>query len=685
MSKSPTAPARGTSFAFDSTRLYPTVPAPRQPNSSSTWGLLDFNSIDEFVDELFRHAVEVCRILCPNYWTANRNLFSVSAKTPEDLAQTIMAKTWVPRYAKLIREDPSDFTIDGFRKRFFVAAQRVCRIENRYQRAGLRHMEENWMIDLDDAVQRGMEPQYTSSSVNFNEVTLSPNGQRVLLLKQVLNSMQDVRRSLLPHLGKEAVDIAISEVTRTFNLKESTTPMSLEWKQLMLSIKELPPMNASQREELIEELVETPVSERKSLRSRLVQGYFSTAIEVASKEGVGRWKADRLVTRLTKALNLAIIDWCKERDAWEPEERLNEIRIRAFEEYKAIGQVVDPEELKDIWRKIRMSAIGEAPLSDSELTRLQALHDNMQAAVKNQEGFIVARVNKETKNDPTNRRLIVDMAIAVRKTLHAPGIDDQYEVIDQADVAAAQDDILRGRVAGTVVSKSYGALAAEFMDTLPVDSQAAIYSDLINGGLNVRPLSPEEGAIRLKALVNNSRSMLGADYRILAEFLDIHINSASSPVVILRLAHEKIATTPGIEIPEYVKQVLEALQDAVFNPTSVNAGMDTVLRSVREEPVSDLATDDKCLSELCAINVQRRSDNEIEIFPVRLGATALYAALNAKALWHQWLRERGIEARLEAPPSGGGGKILISGAFVKTLSMGEAAEIFMGVVRFLRS
>lgn len=644
-----------------------------------------FANLDEFIDELFRHAAEICRILCPTYWNANRNLFAVSAKTPEDLAQTIMAKTWVPRYAELIRQDPLDFTIDGFRKRFFVAAERVCRIENRYQRAHCRHTEENWAVDIDDAVGKGLEPRYDTAVFDFSEVELTPNAKRVFLLRRVLDSMQDVRRSLIPYLGKEAVDTAISEVNKHFNLKETAPIMSLEWKKLMQATAQLPTMNASQREELIDELVEAPKGERKSLRLKLVQGYFATAMGMVSNEGVGRWRAEALLSRLTRTINQAIKDWSAERDIWEPEERSIEIRRKAFLDYQGLGQVVDPDELKILWSRIQRIALGEETVSADDLARLQSQHDNMESAHRDQLGFIQARVLRETKNDPTSKRLIDDMAAAVRKAIFSPTPEDQYDAIAQADVDAAQAEILRCKVSGKIVAKSFAQLAAEYIETLPIDAQSAIYSDLINGGLNVRPMTQQESDIRLRALTANSREMLGADYRILAEFLDIHINPAASPVVIFRLVQEKLATSPGLEVPEYVRQVIDALQQAIYNPASSKIGLDSVLRTIREEPVSDLAIDSQCLNDLCAVNVQRRSDNEVEIFPVRQGAANLHAALNNKKLWHQWLRERGIEVRLEAPLTGGGGKIIMSGDFIKSMSMGEVSEVFMGVVRFLRS
>jgi hypothetical protein len=169
----------------------------RYPKADSPAGLDDFESMEDFLEELMAHAYYVAGLWAISFWRANENVFSVSSFCPEDIVSHLIHTVFLEKYrdkianvpkarlalaqaieqpydgvnwlawrslhknavqlfsekdaaSRSLVKDCNEFTIKGFRSSFYVACHNACRILRRFLLAKKRRMTDDSTVSLDD-------------------------------------------------------------------------------------------------------------------------------------------------------------------------------------------------------------------------------------------------------------------------------------------------------------------------------------------------------------------------------------------------------------------------------------------------------------------------------------------------------------------------------------------------------
>ena len=590
----------------------------------------DFESVEIFKDELFRHAVEVCRNLCPKYWSDNRNLFAVSSKTPEDLVQYILESAWVRRYQLLVDSNPELFTIDTFRKRFYVAARRVCSIQNRHQRAQCRHDEESWAVELTES-EEGLNGV---SEILINE--LSPTANRLLTLSSFHitepNPLKRASETLAPYLGSAAIRAAMTELSA---IRPTHAPMNSElraeldadWKNINSQLRSIEPMTPTLRDELLQLLVRHRDDKaHKGHKTLFIQSYLPLGVEDALTVGVNNWHPNNLIARLTR-------EYGKVLDTW-------------------VDDFVLASQISEVWESEGLNS------DKSQCPNGEILFERLKTATRQ----VIYNPQFAQARDPKSKLSPNDTA--------------------SFDTDSLQDTVAHAKATGTIRKKTPCELSIElltdFFSSLPPAQHEEAYFGLIDQ-LGSNPTG-ETRKKRLINLTNHSRGLLLADYQILSEFLELPINPAASPVIILKAANDKLRQSPGLDIPTYVNEVLNAIRLAVMDDPS--------RESLSQIPASFIPTSEtttrggNSVATVKNLSVNRNG-SVVEVYPIEGSATLLWEDLLKYPAWETWLQSMDIQATL-TPSTTSGGKILLEGEWVDGLSTANLRQMLMGMVVCMR-
>lgn len=110
-----------------------------------------FDGLDEWLDELARNAIEICRLWGYSFWNGNRNLYSVSGLSWEDLSSLLFEQVWSLRYLPKLTDGSFKCTIKDFRSQFYIGCRMHCWIHRRSRLAKKRYWEEGQVFSLSNS------------------------------------------------------------------------------------------------------------------------------------------------------------------------------------------------------------------------------------------------------------------------------------------------------------------------------------------------------------------------------------------------------------------------------------------------------------------------------------------------------------------------------------------------------
>lgn len=617
------------------------LPMPRHPDSNSRLGLADFDSLDDFIQELFLHAIEVCRLFCPQYWAMNRNIYSVCSITPEDMAQMILAKVWAGTYLPMItnsggkitfkekteeeirkeeerarakgrkvkkrKNHSPPLTIRLFRSAFFAAARNACRVQLRYQRAVTRKEEESWHAPESEDGGRDLSAyiyNHISRDDSERPMSLSPNACRLITLHGLGETPRTIREALPPGDFEETIkelkeqypkSMEISEDPRWSHAIRSAAETAASDEDLSRMIRSLAVPSATK-----ESGWAVPPESRKAFAA----AWMSKALLIAFKHGGDKWDAMALCRKLVKTISFSLKSWA---------EKLGE-----------------PLDLGDC----------EKRRDESNEDFQQRLEKHNERHHKFREGLLINLLTQHIKVVATN-----------------PEPEDLYSLMTKDTI---RDEVAHGKATGKIGVKSTPTLIAEFVSTLPEDVQKEIYTSLLSGELFSPTGSHRER--RSQRVEANARAMLYADYKVISAYARTEITPSSSPLVVLRLLHEVMRENPDRELPPYIQTLLDALRQSVWDSGSTMEDVEkadiSMLKPIVDKPAPTVSTIDR------GVNVSI-SDSHVSVYPVGGSALSLWNIIGEHRLWHEWCASMGctseFKPNVKPNTKGGGGTIRLFG------------------------